>query len=81
MREESETGHALLGLGGTLLHLWPGDLADRGYDVRYQGLRVYDFDPFSDVALDENGCWRWNSDKPELHQYVREYFERRREDG
>ena len=66
---------------GTLLHLWHGDLVDRGYDVRYQGLKAYDFDPFSDVAVDENGCWRWNSDKPELHEYVRQYFARRREDG
>jgi hypothetical protein len=66
---------------GTLLHLWHGDLADRGYDARYQGLAAYDFDPFSDVAVDGSGCWRWSSDKPELHDYVREYFERRCEDG
>jgi hypothetical protein len=66
---------------GTLLHLWHGDLVDRGYDVRYQGLKAYDFDPFSDLAVDESGCWRWNSNKPELHQYVRQYFARRREDG
>lgn len=66
---------------GTLVHLWHGDLADRGYDTRYQGLESYDFDPFSDVAIDGSGCWRWSSAKPELHEYVREYFVRRREDG
>ena len=66
---------------GTLLHLWHGDLADRGYEVRYRDLQAYDFDPFSDVAVDESGGWLWNSDKPELHEYVREYFSRRREDG
>jgi len=66
---------------GTLLHLWHGDLADRGYDVRYQRLKAYDFDPYSDIAVDEGGGWRWRSDKPELHEYVRDYFARRREDG
>jgi hypothetical protein len=44
-------------------------------------LSRFDFDPFHDVALDPSGCWRWNDNKPEMHQYVRGYFESRKEDG
>jgi len=78
--------HAVIdgGLGvvdGELYHLWHGDLSDRGYDVRYAGLKEHDFDPFVDIKLDKNGCWQWNSDKQALHEYVRRYFAGRREDG
>ena len=66
---------------GGLYHLWHGDLRDRGYDIRYAGLKEHDFDPQVDIRLDRNGCWRWGSDKKELHEYVRRYFAARREDG
>jgi hypothetical protein len=66
---------------GRLFHLWHGDLGDRRYHERHQDLAAFDFDPFTDIALDENGCWRWNSDKSELHAYVRRYFASRNEDG
>lgn len=81
MRYHEEIGGNLGVVEGALLHLWHGDLVDREYDRRYQGLMAYDFDPFSDIAVDKNGCWRWSSDKPLLHEYVCEYFTRRREDG
>jgi hypothetical protein len=64
---------------GRLLHLWHGDLGNRQYQARHAGLA--DFDPDEDIALDHNGCWRWNSDKAELHTLVARYFESRREDG
>jgi hypothetical protein len=65
----------------TLFHLWHGDLADRRYKERYQGLAPHDFDPRMDVALDARGVWRWHTDKPEMHRYVRNYFAARRDDG
>ena len=80
-RYHEEVEGELGAVEGTLLHLWHGDLVDRAYDVRYQRLKAYDFDPFSDIAVDARGGWRWNSDKPELHEYVRRYFAARREDG
>ncbi|UCG75950.1 MAG: hypothetical protein JSV95_01070 [Gemmatimonadota bacterium] len=80
-RYHEVTGGRMGVIGGTLLHLWHGDLADRGYDVRYEGLVPHGFDPLSDIAIDDSGCWRWSSDKPAMHAYVREYFWRRREDG
>jgi hypothetical protein len=66
---------------GDLYHLWHGRLEDRGYDQRYPGLAPFDFDPFNDIAPDAHGCWRWNSDKPGMHEFVASYFRTRREDG
>ena len=68
-------------LEGTLLHLWHGDLTDRRYMDRHRDFRQFDFDPAVDIAKDDHGCWRWNSDKPRMHQYVRDYFAARKEDG
>ena len=66
---------------GTLLHLWHGNLKDRNYADRHREFSRFQFDPTSDIAADENGCWRWNSNKPEMHQFVRDYFGSRKEDG
>lgn len=65
----------------TLYNLWHGDMANRRPGLRYQGLDEFDFDPARDIAVDAAGAWRWASDKPGLHKYVRDYFEGRREDG
>ncbi len=62
-------------------HLWHGDVKHRGYGERYRNFSHFDFDPHRDVALSEDGSWRWASEKPEMHQYVRDYFAARREDG
>ena len=66
---------------GRLFHLWHGELEDRQYGERHGRLQAFDFDPFDDIALDDGGCWRWNSDKKALHAFVRSYFESRNEDG
>jgi hypothetical protein len=64
-----------------IYHLWHGCLLDRHYEERQQGLHAFHFDPYRDIALTDNQVWRWNSDKPLLHQYVRDYFALRKEDG
>jgi hypothetical protein len=64
-----------------LYHLWHGDLRFRKHHDRQRAFRRFCFDPFVDVALDAHGCWRWNSDKPDMHAFLREYLESRREDG
>ena len=64
-----------------VIHLWHGDLADRRHQERHQQLAQFDFDPFTDIALATSGAWRWNSNKRELHAFVRRYFESRNEDG
>lgn len=59
---------------GRILHLWHGATASRGYQERGSILRDNAYDPAADVAIDDDGCLRWNSDKPDLHRRVREYF-------
>jgi hypothetical protein len=63
---------------GSIYHLWHGDIADRRYADRQRLLA--DFDPSTDIALDESRCWRWSTNKPWLHECVRRYFELREED-
>jgi hypothetical protein len=66
---------------GGLLHLWHGSMEDRQTRERHQKLANCDFDPFTDIAVDQSGCWRWNSVKPVLHALLKEYFAARQEDG
>ena len=68
-------------IGGRIFHLWHGEMRDRQYTMRQAGLLQAGFDPFLDIALDAGGLWRWNTNKPELHRYVRKYFALRNEDG
>jgi hypothetical protein len=68
-------------ISGRVFHLWHGELGDRRYSERHGARELIDFDPATDLALDVHGCWKWNSAKPELHEYVRNYFSSRREDG
>ena len=72
-----QVGH----LPGRAYHLWHGEFEHRAYAARHEGLATFDFDPTTDLALSETGAWRWNSDKPAMHTYVRQYFDSRREDG
>jgi hypothetical protein len=64
-----------------LFHLWHGEIRDRGYTVRQAVLAENGYDPRTDIALDSEGCWRWNSPKHEMHRRIREYFHSRMEDG
>ena len=62
-------------------HLWHGAFSDRGYQERHEALRRFDFDPYEDLAGAPDGPWRWNSAKPGLHQYLKDFFAARKEDG
>lgn len=77
----AEVGGNVGYLDGRIYHLWHGDLKDRKYQLRHHGFKQFNFDPFTDIAIVENGCWRWNSNKPDMHDYVKTYFEGRNEDG
>ena len=68
-------------LHGTIFHLWHGTTKNRRYRARNEEFRRFEFDPFTDIAADRGAAWRWISDKREMHDYVREYFASRREDG
>jgi len=64
---------------GDILHLWHGKAENRQYAERMEG--IAEFDPLEDLALADNGTWRWNSNKQEMQEFVRRYFVSRREDG
>ncbi len=68
-------------LDAEIFHLWHGDYTLRGTRARFEGLQPYQIDPYTDDAIDENGAWRWNTDKREMHDYVRGYLASRLEDG
>ena len=67
---------------GRIFHLWHGDTKGRTLRTAdYRDFARFSFDPFHDIADDANGCWRWNSAKPEMHRYVADFFAARKEDG
>ena len=68
-------------VAGTVSHLWHGDDKNRNYKSRGWELAGFGFDPVRDLRLAETGCWEWNSDKPDLHQWAIDYFDLRKEDG
>jgi hypothetical protein len=63
---------------GAIESLYHGDKSHRRYMSRYEMLA--DYNPFQDIALNDDQCWRWATDKPQLHQDLREFFGQRRED-
>jgi hypothetical protein len=65
---------------GRVRHLWHGTRVNRRYTERVYCLTRNNFDPRTDIGLDDSGLWRWTSDKPSLHQEVKRYFWNRRED-
>ncbi len=65
---------------GQATTLWHGPLSARDYYGAVCAMRNFGFDPLTDLRLNEDGCWEWSSDKPELHRWTHEYFFRRRED-
>lgn len=65
---------------GCLTHLWHGSAHNRHYQKRQTVLMRYNFDPYQDLQRQSNQVWQWASHKPELHDYVAQYFENRKED-
>ncbi len=68
-------------IDGRIFHLWHGDGKDRRFAQKHREFRKFGFDPFSDIAIEANGCWRWSTAKPEMHRYLLDYFTVRKEDG
>jgi hypothetical protein len=68
-------------LDGELQHLWHGEIEDRRYGQRHIDLIPHCFDPHNDIRPGADGAWRWATDKPALHELLRDYFLGRHEDG
>ena len=65
---------------GSILHLWHGTLENRRWKARRNILMRDHFDPTRDIGIAANGTWQWASEKPRMHEAVRQYFHERRED-
>ena len=68
-------------VSGAVFHLWHGDYKVRKYNLRQGILRRYNFNLRLDIRKNSFGFWEWASNKPRLHQAVKDYFIQRNEDG
>jgi hypothetical protein len=66
---------------GSVLHLWHGEMSDRGYADRNRELVAQGFNPDTDLAIGERGGWEWTGSNPMLEAWAMNYFRHRREDG
>ncbi|MCZ7547686.1 MAG: hypothetical protein M5U11_00820 [Anaerolineales bacterium] len=66
---------------GSMVHLWHGDDLNRKYLERHESIRLLGYNPYTDLRIGKDGLWEWNSHKPELHAWARNYFKERKEDG
>lgn len=68
---------------GDIVHLYHGEISDRNYGERFQKLQELEFHP-TDLTYDVQGLREWSQwtqqERPKLVDYVRGYFEGRRED-
>jgi hypothetical protein len=57
-----------------IFHMWHGDINNRNYLDLSKALQKNRFNPQEDLKLEINGSWKWASDKPKLHQAVKNIF-------
>jgi hypothetical protein len=67
-------------LSGTIFHLKHGELKNRQYLARHEQLAGLGFDPDSDIRIGANGAWQWARPRPDLEEFLRNYFVGRDED-
>lgn len=65
---------------GIVRHLYHGHRANRQYVERMSILTDNHYNPSDDIEIDNNGLWSWCTNKPKLHEAVRQYFHDRKED-
>lgn len=64
---------------GVIHHLFHSASQDRKYAERHQILLDCDFDPETDVLIDQEGCLQFAPDRAELARLIGSYFDNRRE--
>lgn len=75
------SGGSIQYIKGCIYHLWHGASHRRRYGIRHYDFRRFNFDPSTDIVAISGEGWHWSSKKPEMHNWVRSYFEARKEDG
>jgi hypothetical protein len=66
---------------GVILHHWHGRSESRGYEKRWSIASFHQFDPQTDLAVDDNGLYKWAGNKPRLEDDIRLSLGSRDEDG
>ena len=62
-----------------ICHLWHGNLKNRRYMDRHDIILENNYDPKQDIKL-VNNVYEWASDKPNMHNSIKQYFYDRKED-
>lgn len=62
-----------------IYHLYHGSLKDRRYMDRHEAILQNSYDPKTDIIL-KDGIFEWGSEKPMMHETIRQYFFNRKED-
>jgi hypothetical protein len=65
---------------GTIYHLAHGSREKRSYEDRHASLANFRFDPDFDLRIGANGAWHWAKPRPELQNFLMDYFIDRAED-
>jgi hypothetical protein len=68
-------------VAGMIVHLKHGDAEKRAYFDRQERLAGIGFDPDADIKIGTNGAWHWARPRPDLEDFLRQYFVSRDEDG
>ena len=68
-------------VSGLIYHLWHGDKKNRKYVDRHKPMHDMQFDPALDLKIGANQLLEWARPRPELEQYLIDYFASRQEDG
>lgn len=69
-----DTGGKIGYTSDVVFHMWHGDVDHRNYLSASRHLQACHFNPKTDLAVDPNGCWVWASNKPKLHQAMKNIF-------
>lgn len=61
-------------VAGTVFHLKHGEVENRGYVERQKSFATFDFDPDVDLTMGPNGAWHWARPRPDLEEFLTNYF-------
>jgi hypothetical protein len=67
-------------ISGRVYHLWHGKIMNRNYHNRHRLLASFDFEPDADLVIGSNGAWQWARSRPDLEEFLVNYFINRAED-
>ena len=68
-------------INGICFHFWHGKSVQRGYEKRIDLICFHQFDPATDLLVDDNGLYKWAGNKPEMEYDLRLTMISRNEDS